>query len=167
MEFSPQEEVIGFQEAADPELPQRNPVSPAPQPTSTYSDTHISIDQNQMLIQVPLEFNVLSDEKLTMESKEATSLVVGTNYRVTVAETLSIEVEGAADVLSQDVLTLDGTEIKLGAGAGSPEAVIKGDSLRQWFATFTVDSPFGPLPATAAIVNTLLTTAGSTKSFVE
>ena len=160
LDFNEQINGIGVRDSVDAELPQINPSETTSQPASDVPNTRVTIDQEFFRSRVPIDHEFVCGESFTVTTGESTTFDVG--------EECIFRVEGTVDIISSDVVTLDGTQILLGANAASPEAVIKGDSLRQWFTTtFTVDSPFGPLPATLTGVNLLLAETGSTKSFVE
>src|SRR5690606_4269248 len=101
------------------------------------------------------------------ESAENTRITVGTDYVVDVHGTGAIRVDGTLDLSSDSVLPSDGSQIMHGANASTSEPVILGQKLQDWMVSFTVDSPFGPLPATIAYAQTLVARTGSSKNFVE
>lgn len=129
--FDEPKEGVGVFSAPEPEMPQTNP---KPSGTNTGGEkefTFISFGSEDISFSNPGNFLISTDSEL----------------RATF--------EGNARLASGATLTLEGSTIKLGDDAASPEKVIKSDAFRQWLAGVTVDSPFGPLPLTSAYVQTL------------
>lgn len=157
--FNMQEDGIGIRDAADPEMPQINPPQQAASSSGEHPNTYIHITKDTMDSKVPVDHRFTSGERILLESGESLEMTVGAD--------LIADVEGDCTITATNVVTLEGNQILLGANAASPEAVLKGQSFQDWLLSFTVDSPFGPLPATQVYVQTLLAQVGSTKSFVE
>lgn len=167
LSFNEQEDGIGVLDAHEPELPQTNPPQQTPQASGEVPNTYILINKERVESRVPIDHVFYSEERFVVTSETSTEFTVGTDFVVTVDGEAEISSDGTLDLRSGDVLTLEGTNILHGADAQTTEPILLGQAMQDWLASFTVDSPFGPLPATAAYVQTLVAQVGSTKNFVE
>lgn len=157
--FDPQEDGVGVVDAFDPSLPQTNPSQIKPQ-APPRENTYVLLNKDNIYATMP--------GKTTVETGGSMSFTVGTDYTVSVTGNVAVSSEGTMDLTAGGVLTLDGSQINLGSGATPPEAVLKSESFKTWLLGLTIDTPFGPLPVTAAYVNTLSTSpAVSLKTYVE
>jgi len=167
IDFNEQVEGIGVFEAWDKSLPQTNPPKVNPTAPSDFPQTFIEVDSGNYVSRVPDNNDIYAGKDIRSESAENTRITVGTDYVVDVSGTGAIRVDGTLDLSSDSVLTLDGSQIMHGANASTSEPVILGQKMQDWMVSFTVDSPFGPLPATIAYAQTLVARTGSSKNFVE
>lgn len=81
--WDPQEEGVGIQDSAEPELPQTNPATNV-SASGNKDNTFITIDRERMRVQVPSNFEVISKDAVIIESDskvelESSQIKIGRN----------------------------------------------------------------------------------------
>jgi|688.fasta_scaffold02732_26 hypothetical protein len=87
---------VGILDESDAELPQTNPANVGSPPDK--ENTYILLEKNRVRIEVPEQFELLSNKSILLNSEEDTTLTVGTDLTLDVSGNLESSVGGSASL---------------------------------------------------------------------